>query len=209
MLLQDAPLTFREYIMHEEVPLADVFREVLAFLGGRNDAALFGAQAVNAYCEPSRMTADVDVLSPDARNLAGSLRDRLAARFQFAVRVREVAGGRGFRVYQLRKPRNRHLVDVQQVDTLPDVQRFEGVPVVAPADLAALKVQSIAARKGREKELSDRLDLHRLLRAFPDLRTDEGAVAQRLRAAGAEDAVLTLWRTLASEHYQPDNDEEY
>jgi hypothetical protein len=81
--------------------------------------------------------------------------------------------------------------------------------VVAPADLAALKVQSIAARKGREKELSDRLDLHRLLRAFPDLRTDEGAVAQRLRAAGAEDAVLTLWRTLASEHYQPDNDEEY
>jgi len=45
---------------------------------------------------------------------------------------------------------------------------------------------SIAARRGREKELSDRLDLHRLLRVFPGLRSDEGEVAERLRALGAE-----------------------
>jgi hypothetical protein len=42
VLLADAPLTFREFVTHEEVPLATIFREVLEFLGGRADAILFG-----------------------------------------------------------------------------------------------------------------------------------------------------------------------
>jgi hypothetical protein len=35
MLLRDAPLTFRELVVHEDVTLADVFREVLQFFDGQ------------------------------------------------------------------------------------------------------------------------------------------------------------------------------
>src|SRR5437870_770815 len=120
---------------HEELPLATVFSDVLSFLAGRSDAALFGAQAVNAYCETERMTHDIDVLSTDAAGLAEALRARLAERFHIAARIREVAEERGFRVYQVRKPKNRHLVDVRQVDALPDRREIERVQVVAPIDL--------------------------------------------------------------------------
>jgi hypothetical protein len=154
------------------------------------------------------MTADIHIMSTRASALAEDIRE-LAGRFQIAVRVREVAGGQGFRVYQLRKPKNRHLVDLRQVDVLPALRRFEGVQVAAPVELATLKVQSIAARKGREKELSDRLDLHRLLRVFPELRADEGEVTDRLRGVGASEAILALWRELAHERVEPDTDDEY
>ena len=209
MLLFDAPLTFREYIVHEVVPLADVFRDVLSFLREREDAVLFGAQAINAYCEPPRMTGDVDVLSTHGRALAETIRERLAERFQIAVHACQVADGRGFRVYQLRKPKNRHLVDVRQVDVLPEFQCFEGVRVAAPAELDALEVLSIDARRGREKELSDRLDVHRLLRAFPQLHGGDGEVARRLRGIGANDAALALWRSLTQDRVEPDPDDEY
>jgi len=56
------------------------------------------------------------------------------------------------------------------------------VRVVEAAELAAMKAIAIAARKGQEKGLSDRLDLHRLLRAFPDLRAENGPVPARLVA---------------------------
>ena len=49
--------------MREQVPLAVVQDAVLEFLQHRNDAAVFGAQAVNAYVEQPRMTQDVDILS--------------------------------------------------------------------------------------------------------------------------------------------------
>ena len=44
VLLLDAPVTVREVMTHEEVPLADVFREVGLFLIGREDVVLFGAR---------------------------------------------------------------------------------------------------------------------------------------------------------------------
>ena len=69
MLLLDAPATVREVMTHEEVPLADVFREVGRFLIGREDVVLFGAQAVNVYAETERMTQDVDVMSTRAEAL--------------------------------------------------------------------------------------------------------------------------------------------
>src|SRR4051794_6873643 len=78
VFLADAPLTFREFVTHEEVPLASIFREVLEFLAGRPDAVIFGAHAVNAYCDP--VTHDVDVLSTRANELAEELRARLAER---------------------------------------------------------------------------------------------------------------------------------
>ena len=41
-------LTFQEFIMSESLPLATIQEAVLEFLRGRDDAVVFGAQAVNA-----------------------------------------------------------------------------------------------------------------------------------------------------------------
>ncbi|HKQ68993.1 MAG TPA: hypothetical protein VJT73_06630 [Polyangiaceae bacterium] len=208
-MLFDAPLTFREFMAHEEVPLATLFREVLSELAGRDDVALFGAQAVNAYCEPARMTADLDVLSTRAEELIEALKQHLATRFHLALRVREVANGAGYRLYQVRKPKNRHLVDVRQVAELPPSQRIEGVAVAMPAELVAMKVLSIQARQGREKELSDRLDAVRLLRTFPDLKSEAGPVSERLRELHAPPQALAVWRELVSQQVEPDDDDDY
>ena len=140
---------------HEPVPLAAIFREVLAELALTPEAVIFGAHAVNAYCEPERMTADVDVLSTGASELAERLRGALAAKFHIATRVREVAGG-NFRIYQIRAPKNRHLVDVRQVERLPPFRSIEGVQVVEPAELMAMKLVVAAGWDGRE--VSDRLE---------------------------------------------------
>jgi hypothetical protein len=192
VLLTDAPLTLREFMNHELLPLATIFREVLTFLGTREDAVIFGAHAVNAYCEPERMTADIDILSTDAAGLAEAVKGLLSDRFHVAARVREVVPG-GFRVYQVRKPKNRHLVDVRQVTELPPFRRIESVRVIEPTELAAMKAIAIAARRGQEKGLSDTLDLHRLLRAFPELRAEGGSVPARLSALGADPAALAAW----------------
>ena len=188
----DAPLTLREFMTRESLPLASIFREILVYLRTRPDAVVFGAHAVNAYAEPERMTADIDLLSTDAAGLAEDLRRLLSDRFHIAVRVREPVTG-GFRVYQLREPKNRHLVDVRQIPILPSHRELEGVRVVAPAELAAMKAISMTTRAGQEKGLSDRLDLHRLLRAFPDLRENEGTVSEIMQAMGAADAAVTGW----------------
>jgi hypothetical protein len=191
---------------HEPVPLAAIFREVLAELALTPEAVIFGAHAVNAYCEPERMTADVDVLSTGASELAERLRGALAAKFHIATRVREVAGG-NFRIYQIRAPKNRHLVDVRQVERLPPFRSIEGVQVVEPAELMAMKAISMSARGGQEKGLSDRLDLHRLLRAFPELRIDEGVVAEKMRALGASQHALAAWREVVAQPLAADDDE--
>src|SRR5437867_1278168 len=115
---------------HEPLPLATVFRKVALFLAKRSDAVVFGAHAVNAYCEPERMTHDVDIMSPNAAALAEDLRAHLVARLHIAARVRSVASGTGFRVYQVRKPKNRHLVDVRQVPELPEHETVDGVMVL-------------------------------------------------------------------------------
>jgi hypothetical protein len=206
VLLGDAPLTLREFMTDEPVPLASIFREVMSLLATRDDAVVFGAHAVNAYCEPERMTADIDVLSTNAAGLADDVRAVISDRFRIAVRVREVVPG-GFRVYQLRKPKNRHLVDVRQVQQLPEFREIGGIRVVEPAELAAMKSISIAARRGQEKGLSDRLDLHRLLRAFPDLRSETGPVPVRLLAIGADFAALAAWREVVQAPLEVGDDE--
>ena len=209
MLLADAPLTFREFVTHEEVPLATIFREVLSFLAGRSDAVLFGAHAVNAYCEPERMTHDVDLLSTCAAEFAEALSARLAERLHIAVRVREVVPGQGFRVYQMRKPSNRHLVDVRQTDTLPSSQPFGGVLVIAPPELIALKVISLVHRAGRPKAGTDLVDVQRLLLAFPDLKSEEGLVNDQLRHMSVQENVISRWREIVRTPIEPDEDEGY
>jgi hypothetical protein len=206
----DGSLTFREFIMREPLPLATIHDAVLEFLRGRTDAVLFGAHAVNAYVEESRMTQDVDILSPRAPELAEELRTHLAGRFQIAVRIRTVADGLGYRLYQLRKPKNRHLVDVRSVASLPPHQVVENVLVVPPADLVGQKVVSMVNRSKSAKGPTDLTDIRRLLLTFPELKTLEGPVAERLRDSGASAAMLEAWREIVvQEIVATDDDEGY
>jgi hypothetical protein len=193
----DGPLTLREFAMKEPLPLARIHDAVLEFLRHRQDAVLFGAQAVNAYVDEPRMTQDVDILSTRAAAFAEELRTHLSGAFTIAVRVRIVAGGAGFRVFQLRQPKNRHLADVRQVEALPPNQLIAEVRVPTPEELIAQKVLAYARRRGQPKGGTDLRDLMLLLLAFPHLQSETGPVRERLLANQADEATLASWRQLA------------
>jgi hypothetical protein len=202
----DGSLTLREFAMKEPLPLAKVQEAVLEFLRNRDDSALFGAQAVNAYVDEPRMTQDVDILSTRASDLAEELRSHLATVFHIAVRVREVAGGKGFRVYQVRKPTNRHLADVRQNDELPPTNLIAEVRVPLPEELIAQKVISMSNRGGQPKADTDRRDAKMLLLAFPKLKTEQGLVLDRLNAALADERAISEWSVLASTEIVTENE---
>jgi hypothetical protein len=204
----DGSLTFREFIMREPLPLAMIHDAVLEFLRGRTDAVLFGAHAVNAYVEESRMTQDVDILSPRAPELAEELRAHLAGCFPIELRIRTVADGLGYRLYQLRKPKNRHLVDVRSVASLPPHQVVENVLVVPPADLVGQKVVSMVNRSKSAKGPTDLTDIRRLLLTFPELKTLEGPVAEHLRDSGASAVALEAWREIVMQEIVATDDDE-
>src|SRR5262249_55394278 len=140
LMFDAGALTFQEFMMREPLPLATIQNAVLEFLRGRDDAVVFGAQAVNAYVKEPRMTQDIALLSPRAGALAQELRDYLSQRFHIAVRLRRVGEGRGYRLFQTQKSGNRHLVDLRPVETLPSAQRIAQVLVMAPTELIASKV---------------------------------------------------------------------
>jgi len=194
--------------MREPLTLAAIQDAVLEFLRGNRDAVLFGAQAVNAYVDEPRMTQDVDILSPRAEELAGELRDFLSKRFHIAVRVREVGQGRGYRIFQIQKPKNRHLVDVRPVAALPPSRKVVDVLVVAPEELIASKVVAYHQRRGNPKSFTDRRDLAVLLLRFPKLQSELGPVRRRLIAAGADAAVLSTWSRIVAEKITRDRDED-
>jgi hypothetical protein len=203
-------LTFQEFMTHEPLPLATIHYAVLEFLRGRDDAVVFGAQAVNAYVNEPRMTQDIDLLSSRAKEFAQELRDYLSRRFHIAVRVRQVSGGRGYRVFQVRKAGNRHLVDVRPVEMLPSARRIAQVLVIAPAELIASKVIAYHHRRGKPKSGTDWRDLAMLLLKFPELKRDPGPVVDCLRVAGADPAVLAVWRELVAQEIRPaDEDDEF
>ena len=203
-------VTFQEFAMQETLPLAAIQNAVLEFLRGRDDAAVFGAQAVNAYVHEPRMTQDIDLISPRAAEFAQELRDYLSQRFHIAVRVREIGEGRGFRLDQIQKPGNRHLVDVRPVSTLPAAQRIAEVLVIAPADLIAYKVVAYHQRRGHPKSGTDWRDLAMLLLTFPDLKRDPGPVTERLQAMSAAPEVLAVWKELVAQEIKPaDEDDEF
>jgi hypothetical protein len=77
----DGSLTFREFAMRERVPLATVQDAVLQFLRGRDDAALFGARAVNAYVDQPRMTQVFEVARSGIRQNSGRCRRSRAGRW--------------------------------------------------------------------------------------------------------------------------------
>lgn len=203
-------LTFQEFAMREPLPLATIQEAVLEFLRDREDAVVFGAQAVNAYVNEPRMTQDIDLISPRAAEVAEELRDYLDQRFHIAVQVREVGEGRGYRVFQVQKTGNRHLVDLRSVEKMPSARRIARVLVMDPAELIASKVISYHQRRGKPKSGSDWRDLAMLLLTFPELKDGSGLVTDRLQAASANPAVMKVWSVMVATEIQPaDEDDEF
>jgi hypothetical protein len=205
----EGSLTFKEFIMNEPLPLATIQDGILEFLRGRPDAVLFGALAVNAYVDEPRMTQAVDILSPRAAALGEELREHLSARFHVAVRIRTAEAQGGYRLYQVREPKNRHLADIRSVETLPSSNLIAGLFVLAPDALIASKVVSYHHRRGRPKAGTDWRDIAELLLKFPELKTDSGAVAAHLRAAAAPPAVVATWEEIVKQRIDPEIDEGY
>lgn len=191
--------------MAEKLPLATIHAAVLELIRDRDDVVLFGAQAVNAYVDEARMTQDVDLLSNRAAALVEELRSSLSGRFHIALRVRTVASGLGFRLYQVREPKNRHLVDVRMVEVLPPHRMIDHVRVLSPEDLVAYKVASYFGRRSTAKGATDLADLRRLLVAFPDLKSNDGPVRVRLVAMGVDDATVSAWSDLVEQPIATDD----
>ena len=210
MVLSADTLSFQEFMNRESLPLATLHGAVLEFLQDRLDVVIFGAQAVNAYVGEPRMTQDIDVLSLRAADLAEELRLYLGEKFYIAVRVRAVKEGLGYRLYQVQKKGNRHLVDIRQVEILPANRCIEQVLVMAPVELVASKVISYHQRRGKPKAGTDWRDLAMLLLTFPELKVESGAVLDSLMAAGADESVVSLWQGIvAMEISAEDEDDEF
>jgi hypothetical protein len=203
----DGSLTFREFATRDVLPLATIHDAMLEFLRGRDDAALCGAQAVNAYVDESRMTHDVDILSPRAHDLSREIRTFVTRRFRIAVRVESARGGIHHRLYQVRKPTHRHFVDIRRVDHLPPIELVANVLVVAPAELIAQKVVAGEYRKLTPRAGTDLADVRRLLLTFPQLKTREGPVRERLQAAGASPEVLAAWDDVVAQTILPEDED--
>lgn len=199
-------LTLQEFVTHDPLPLSKIQGAILEFLQGRDDTVLFGAQAVNAYVKEPRATQDVDLMSTRASELAEELKEFLGDRFNIAVRVREVAGGRGLRIYQLRKEGNRHLVDVRKVDALPESERIDNLDVLSPLQLIVSKVVSYHSRRGNPKSGTDWRDIGELLLRFPELKS---AVAEQLLTHERSDELTETWRSVAEFRFEaPDKDDD-
>jgi len=184
--------------MHEPLPLSKIQEAVLEFLQGRDDAVLFGAQAVNAYVSEPRMTQDVDILSTRAKEFAEELRQHLSERFHIAVRVREIRD-KGFRIYQTRKEGNRHLADVRIQSEFPESQIIEQIRVLTPPELIASKVASFMSRYGQEKSWTDRRDLTALLKRFQELKVRNGEVEDLLLKKNAGHDAVKFWHELVDQ----------
>ncbi len=182
-----------------------------AIFGQPGDLQLLGSRPMEGFgavVEAWRKTQDVDIAALHGAELAEELRKFLNKRFHIAVRVREIRGGIGYRIYQVQKKENRHLIDVRPVEKLPPAQRVKKVLVVTPPELIANKVMSLAKRGRKPKGLIDKADLYRLLLTFPDLKTVEGPVADRLRAAGATAEVFAAWKALVAEEILPEDEDD-
>jgi hypothetical protein len=196
-------LTFQEFAMREPLPLSTIQESVLEFLQGREDVALFGAQAVNAYVAEPRMTQDVDLLSTNAKNVAEELRALLSGKFHIAVRIREI-GEKGLRIYQVRKEGNRHLIDIRPVTELPEMQKIEDIQVLSPLELIVSKIISFQSRYGKPKSWTDRRDLAVLLLRFPELKEK---VSETLQAKNVGEEILETWAEIERQDFQVEDED--
>src|SRR5258708_331499 len=197
-MLNAGVLTFKEFAMREPLPLATIHDAVLEFLRGRDDAVVFGAQAVNAYVGEPRMSQDIDLVSTRAFELAEELREHLSEHFHISVGEQEIGAGKGYRLFQIQNLGN-GLVDLRTVESLPHAKRIEDVLVTSPPDLIVQKVISYHARRGQPKAGTDWRDLAMLLLTFPELKKEKGAVSEALKSIGVNDDVSGTWDELAEE----------
>ena len=196
--------------MREQLPLSTIHDAVLEFLRGPDDAVVFGAQAVNAYVSEPRMSQDIDLVSTRAAELAEELREYLSERFHIAVRVPLIGAGKGYRLFQIQKPRNRHQVDVRNAGFLPHAERIEEVLVMSPPELIAHRVIAYHERRGQPKAGTDWRDLAMLLLTFPELKKEQGAVSEALESIGVKGDVMQTWRVLVAQKLvEPDDDSEF
>jgi len=112
--------------------------------------------------------------------------------------VRQIGEGRGYRVFQVRKSDNRHLVDVRPVEALPKTRRIAQVLVMEPEELIASKVMAYHLRRGKPKSGTDWRDLAMLLLKFPQLKRDPSPVVACLRVAGASSEIMAVWEELVT-----------
>jgi len=209
-MLNAGVLTFKEFAMREPLPLATIHEAVLEFLRGRDDAVVFGATAVNAYVAEARMTQDIDLMSPRAAELAEEMRAHLSERVHIAVRVRVIGEGKGYRLIQIQKTGNRHLLDVRFIESLPRAQRIEDILVISPPESIARKVMSYHSRRGQPKSGTDWRDLAMLFLAFPELKRGSGTVSETLQSLGANEEVMSAWRELVAQEIRlPDEEDEF
>ncbi len=209
-MLNAGVVTFQEFMKGSTLLLSTLHDAILMFLRDRDDVVLFGAHAVNAYVHEPRMTQDIDLVSTHALSLAQALRDHLSEQFHIGVRIRDVGERRGYRIYQLQKSENRHLVDVRPVRVLPSAERIAGVLVLQPPALIASKVIAYERRRGQPKAGTDWRDIAMLLLTFPELKQEDGAVAVCLREAGADEPIFLAWKELVSQDIRPlDEDDDW
>ena len=194
--------------MREPLPLATIHEAVLDFLRGRDDVVVFGATAVNAYVSEPRMTQDIDLMSTRAAELAEELRTCLSERFHIAVRIRVIGKGKGYRLFQIQKNGNRHLVDLRPVEVLPESQTVEDIRISAPPELIAGKVIAYHARRGKPKAGTDWRDIAMLLLTFPELKSESGAVSEAMKRLGATAEEMMSWRELVAQEIIPPNDDD-
>ena len=152
------------------------------------------------------MTQDVDIGSPRPMELAEEIAGFLQLPFHIAVRIRETKKASDIASISAKR-QNRHLVDVRRVSELPPRKRVKKVLVVTPPELIAHKVTAWWTSSVNPRHGSDRRDLCRLLLTFPELKTEEGPVAERLRAARLAE-VLAAWKDLVAQEILPEDDAE-
>jgi Nucleotidyl transferase AbiEii toxin, Type IV TA system len=209
-MLNAGALTFKEFAMREPLPLATIHDAVLEFLRGRDDVVVFGATAVNAYVSEPRMTQDIDIMALNGPEFAEELRQYLSDHFHVAIRTRVIRGGLGYRLYQVQKTGNRHLVDVRPMTSLPESQTVDNVRVATPPELIAQKVVSYNSRRGKPKSGTDWRDLAMLLLTFPELKAVAGPVSNVLAATHPDADHMNTWRELvAQEIREPNDDDEF
>ncbi len=191
--------------MRETLPLSNIHGAMFEFLQGRTDVVLFGAQAVNAYVSEPRMTQDVDLLSTRAGELAQELKEFLSEKFHIAVRIREIAEGKGFRIYQIRHEGNRYVVNLRMISEFPATETIEDILVLSPVELIVSKVISYYSRQGNPKAGTDYRDLGMLLLRFPELKEQ---VSANLQSKNIGEAILETWTAISKQNFQIEDKDE-
>lgn len=105
----------------------------------------------------------------------------------------------------MRKEGNRHLVDLRNVDELPETEKIENVLVLSPAELIASKVVSYHSRRGKPKARTDWRDLAVLLLRFPGLKEK---VSEVLLVKDVSEAVLETWAEILRQDFQFEEEDE-